>query len=86
MLQNLRLVLNQDSWVEIKDALGRQVVYGLIEEGKTIDVEGVAPFAVLLGYAPGVDFYYNGELFDHSRYHRQDVARFTLGLPDQERP
>lgn len=86
VLQNMRMVFDQDSWIEVKDALGRKVIFGLFSAGRTIEAEGVAPLEVLLGYAPGVELYYNGEFFDHSPYTRQDVARFTLGQSDQERP
>lgn len=85
-LQGLQLVFKQDSWVEIKDATGKKVLFGLYKEGRDINTKGMAPFEVLLGYAPGVELFYNGEPFDHSRYHREGVARFTLGQSDQETP
>jgi cytoskeleton protein RodZ len=84
--QELRLVFEQESWVEVEDATGKQVIFGLFSAGRVVDVRGVAPFEILLGYAPGVELYYNGSLFNHRPYQRQDVARFTLGQSDQEWP
>lgn len=51
----------------------------IAKAGQTKTVEGEAPFKVLLGNAPGVTLEYNGEVYDHAKYNRKGVARFTLG-------
>lgn len=63
----------------MRDANRRRVLYDLLDPGSTRNVEGLAPFEVLLGYGPGVTVEFNGRLVDHSRYTRQDVARFRVG-------
>jgi len=68
-----------ECWVDIKDASGKQIVYELLKQGATRTVRGQAPFDVFLGYAPGVTVYYQGQVFDHSKYQRNEVARFRLG-------
>lgn len=68
-----------ECWVEIKDASGKQIMYELIKQGTTRTVRGQAPFDVFLGYAPGVTVYYRGQVFDHTKYQRKEVARFKLG-------
>lgn len=68
-----------ECWVDIRDAKGQQVAYELLKQGATRTVRGQAPFDVFLGYAPGVTVYYQGQVFDHSKYQRNEVARFKLG-------
>lgn len=75
----LSLKADRASWVEVRDANRRRVLYDLLDPGSTRSVEGLAPFEVLLGYGPGVTVEFNGRLVDHSRYTRQDVARFRVG-------
>jgi cytoskeleton protein RodZ len=53
--------------------------YDLMVPGDERTLDGVPPFEVLLGYAPGVIVEYNGKRVDHSSYTRQDMARFRVG-------
>lgn len=82
----LELRFVADSWTEVKDNAGRQLVYRLIKEGGSLVLRGEAPFHVFLGYAPGVTVYYNGEIFDHSVFQRRDVARFRIGSAEHNHP
>lgn len=82
----LELRFEADSWTEVKDNAGRQLLYRLIKAGEVLVVRGEAPFHVFLGYAPGVMVYYNDELFDHSAFQRRDVARFRIGRAEHNHP
>ncbi len=82
----LELRFEADSWTEVKDNAGRQLLYRLIKAGEVLVVRGEAPFHVFLGYAPGVVVYYNDELFDHSAFQRRDVARFRIGRAEHNHP
>jgi cytoskeleton protein RodZ len=75
-----------DSWSEITDAAGRNLAYDLKTAGTKLRLNGEAPFRVFLGYAPGVTIYYNGTKFDHSAYHRADMARFRVGSAEDNQP
>jgi len=75
----LSLKADRSSWVEVRDANGQRLLYDLLDPGASRNVEGLAPFAVLLGYGPGVTVEFNGKLVDHSRYIHQDIARFRVG-------
>lgn len=75
----LALEYQQDSWTEVVDNAGRQIVYGLMRAGQAIEIKGEAPFKIFLGFAEGVTIYYNGVLFDHSAFQRGEVARFRVG-------
>ncbi len=82
----LKIVLEQDSWLDVRDAAGRQLAYDLGKAGATRLLSGEAPFTVFLGYAPGVTLYYNGEVFEHGVYHRKDMARFRIGRTEDNAP
>jgi cytoskeleton protein RodZ len=82
----LELRYQADSWTEVNDSAGRNLVYGLIQAGQVLELRGEAPFRVFLGYAPGVTVYYNGDLFDHSPFQRRDVARFRIGRAEHNLP
>ena len=75
----LSLKADRASWVEVRDAGGRRLLYDLLDPGASRNVDGVAPFDVLLGYGPGVAVEFNGRLIDHRRYMHDDVARFRVG-------
>lgn len=75
----LSLRADQASWVEVRDASGRRLLYDLLDPGASRNIEGTAPFAVVLGYGRGVTVEFNGRLVDHARYVRDDVARFRVG-------
>ena len=75
----LSLKADQASWVEVRDAGGRRLLYDLLDPGASRNIEGTAPFAVILGYGRGVTVEFNGKLVDHARYVRDDVARFRVG-------
>lgn len=75
----LSLKVDRASWVEVRDATGRRLLYDLLDSGAVKILEGVPPFDVLLGFAPGVTLEFNGKLVDHRLYARQETARFRLG-------
>jgi len=76
-----RMVLRavQESWVDVRDARDNKLLYENVPAGRSIAIEGVAPFSVFLGNAEGVRVEFNGRNFDIGRYKRGQVARFTLG-------
>lgn len=72
----------EDSWVEISDARGESLLVGLMREGTERRLEGVPPYRVFLGNAPGVRIEHDGSSYDAARHARTDnTARFTLERP-----
>ncbi len=67
-----------DSWVEVTDANKTQLLFQLIRHGQVKKIKGVAPFNVMLGYAPGVEILVDGKPYDHKPFIRKDIARFTI--------
>jgi cytoskeleton protein RodZ len=76
--KRIELQFNGESWVEIRDAEGRVVFSQLNPPGTRRQVEGVAPFSLVIGNAHGVRLRYNESDVDLSPYTRTDVARLTL--------
>jgi cytoskeleton protein RodZ len=76
--QRIELDFNRESWVEIRDAEGRIVFSQLNRPGTRREVEGVAPFSIVIGNAHGVKLRYNDSDVDLMPYTRTDVARLTL--------
>lgn len=76
----LRVELNGNSWVEVYDANGYQLIYGLFGAGdRRISVRGQAPFQVVLGDARQVDISVNDIAFEIKPYIRwNNTARLTV--------
>jgi len=75
----LHIHCNADSWVEVTDNTGKRLLYRLVEKNSDLNLDGEPPFTILLGNAPEVQVFYDGKEFDHTRYHRDDVAYFKIG-------
>lgn len=67
------------SWVDLRDADDKRLVYEHVSQGRRITVEGTPPFSVFLGNAEGVRIEYEGKPFDFSEFANGVYARFTLG-------
>jgi cytoskeleton protein RodZ len=74
----LRMVFDQESWVEIKDRNGNTIFGQLSPAGSRRSVSGEPPFDVVVGNAVGVRLTYKDETVDLSAHTQVDVARLTL--------
>lgn len=73
----LVLRCREASWVEVRDARGKELVYSLVAAGAERRVQGQGPFRVFLGFAPGVEVSVNGEPVPLANRIRADnTARF----------
>ena len=66
------------SWVEVRDGTGTLVVSVTGNAGGAQEVNGRAPFEVILGNAAAVNVSWLGKSFDTAPFTRQNVAKFTL--------
>lgn len=73
----LSLQFSEDSWVEVYDATDRRLISRIGKAGENPVLEGVPPFSVVLGFAPGVAVAYNGQPIEVRT--RGQVARLTVG-------
>lgn len=67
-----------DSWVEVRAADHSKLLLGLLRKGEQRSVTGQAPISVLFGNAAAVTLKVDGKSFDHAKYSRGNVARFTV--------
>lgn len=76
---DLQLSFENDCWLRVVDANGKEIVSGIKRAGDTLRVTGKAPLDVHLGFAKGVGVIYNGESVDISSAIRAETARIKLG-------
>ncbi len=69
---------NEESWVEVRSADGKVLLQRLNAAGSEQQVEGEAPFSLVVGNAKGVALRFRGQAVDLAPYTRDSVARFTL--------
>ncbi|MES1993740.1 MAG: RodZ domain-containing protein [Pseudomonadota bacterium] len=78
----LKIRYQQDCWTEVRDARGRQLIYRLAKAGSEQEVSGDPPFALYLGYAPGVEVAIDGRPVPIAPIiGSSTVARFKLERP-----
>lgn len=78
--ETLRFRFSGESWMEVRDARGERLLFGL-EEGGVREVAGVPPFEIVVGDTQNVSLEREGEPVPLEQYARDRVARFTLGSP-----
>lgn len=79
-LASLIFEFDEDCWVNILDATGERIAYGVKKAGRVMPIEGVSPFEVTLGAPAGVSIKYNGEAVDLSSFPASRRAVFTLPM------
>ena len=76
---DLTLNIQEESWVEVYNALDKRLFHRLAQPGSAIKIKGLIPLSVLLGNATGVEVIFNGEEIDTEPFTRANVARLSLG-------
>ena len=77
-VQRIVVRCEQECWIEVKDALERQLVSSLNPAGTERVVRGLPPFEVVIGNAQHARVTYNDRPIDLQPHTRVEVARFTL--------
>ena len=72
----------EDCWINIEDATGEAIAYGVKTAGRVMPVSGQAPFKVTLGAPDGVSITFDGEAVDISDFQDGRIARFSLPMQD----
>jgi cytoskeleton protein RodZ len=68
----------EPSWVEVRDRSGRIIFSQLSQAGSQIDIDGQAPFSLVVGNASHVSLSYKGKPVDLSKRSKDDVARLSV--------
>jgi cytoskeleton protein RodZ len=80
------LSVQEDSWVEVVDADGRRLEFGLVRGGSERRYPGDRVASVAVGNARGVRLERGGEPVDLAPFQRANVARFTVSSDGRLRP
>jgi cytoskeleton protein RodZ len=75
----LRMTFESESWVEVTDARGEQLMYDLAAAGTAVELYPVPPVRVLLGNAEGVAVTVEGRAFAiPAQGRRANLANFVI--------
>lgn len=75
----LQINVVADTWADVKDTNGYQLVYDLLRADDSVKLTGEAPFSVFLGNGHGVEIIFNGEAIDIAPRIRDDnTARLKI--------
>ena len=71
-----------DCWMNLADATGENIAYGVKVKGRRMPVTGIPPFVVTLGAPEVVKIRYAGEALDMSFLPSGRIAKFDLPLSE----
>ena len=71
-----------DCWVNIYDATGERVAWGVKKTGYVMTITGQAPFKVTLGKPELANIVFNEQAVDTSTFNKGNIAKFTLPLTE----
>ena len=74
----LRFVVMQESWVEVRDRDGAVVFSQRLSSGAEQAVSGKGPLSLVIGFAPGVRLFSYGKAVELAPHTKGDVARLVL--------
>lgn len=69
-----------DCWVNIYDATGERIAWGVKKSDYEMTINGVAPLTITLGKPELVSVRFNGESVDMSQFNQGNIAKFSLPL------
>ena len=81
-LSQVTFLFSGDCWVNIYDATGERVAWGVKKTGYEMKIEGIAPFQVTLGKPELVTINFRGTPVDLSAFNKENIAKFTLPLSE----
>ncbi|MBB5190357.1 cytoskeleton protein RodZ [Silvimonas terrae] len=74
----LRIVADEDTWVQVVDANGNRLVSNLLTAGSDRSLGGTPPYRIKIGNAPKTRVWLRGQVVDLSQYTKTQVATFEL--------
>lgn len=75
----LRLIVDKESWIEVYNTNERKLFQKLAQPGSVVNITGLTPLSVLIGFAEGVRVEFDGKSIDTVPFTRANVARLKLG-------
>lgn len=78
--KDLTIIVNADTWADIRDANNNKLVYDLLRAGDIINVEGNKPYRAFFGNGYGVNLKFKGKELDLSKnIQSNNTARIKIG-------
>ncbi|MGR5119792.1 RodZ domain-containing protein [Vibrio astriarenae] len=77
-LPRLRIMLDGDCWLQVKDATGKTLAIGTKSAGEVLDFDQEGSYSLVLGAPQNVSITFASEPVDLSGYTAGKVARITL--------
>lgn len=74
----IRMVFDDESWVEVTDKDGKVLVSQLNPRGSEQEINGQPPFSMVIGRASSVHLFYKGQAVDLEPHTNSEVARLKL--------
>lgn len=78
--QSLSISTTSEAWIEIYDASGDKLYYGLAKNNKPIEIDGSAYYRLILGNTGSITLYHNGDDVDIGPHSQDGVAQLELGI------
>lgn len=75
----LSISFSAESWVEVTDAAGNKLLAKLQPAGSSVELEGQAPFSLMLGNAAATTVSYAGEVVDSAPLGNRRTRKLTVG-------
>lgn len=69
-----------DCWVNIYDATGKRIAWGIKKAGYVMTIQGKAPLRITVGKPELTSIVFNDEAVDMSPFNIGNIAKFTLPL------
>ncbi|XPF96270.1 RodZ domain-containing protein [Colwellia sp. RE-S-Sl-9] len=82
-LSKVIFTFSGDCWVNIHDALGERIAWGIKKSGYVMTIEAKAPLNITIGKPELVQINFNGESIDMSTFPQGHIAKFELPLLSQ---
>jgi len=79
-VSNVTFTFSGDCWVNISDATGERIAWGVKKLGYVMKISGQAPFNVTLGRPELVAINFADENIDMSQFSAGNIAKFTLPI------
>lgn len=77
---DIRFTFLGDCWVDIYDANGEHVAWGIKKEGYVMNISAIPPVAITLGKPELVSIVFEDSEVNMNKYSKGKIAKFTLPL------
>ncbi|GLX79392.1 XRE family transcriptional regulator [Thalassotalea insulae] len=79
-LESAQFTFSGDCWVNIYDATGERIAWGIKKSGYVMNISGQAPFTITLGKPELVSIVFEQQAVDMSQFSQGNIAKFTLPI------